>query len=121
MTKEELSAFANRAIDVAYAIVSIRNTHYRWGIEDNRGVLIESDGTIFVSFSFRDEDESVVLTEEDMSRPIEETVAMCKKKKQDEMARHLRLAEEKKENDRIEKEKRDRETYEKLKLKFENQ
>ena len=113
MKTEELSRIAKRAKEVGIAIYG------SLGDKDFDYVSIDEDGYIYVHFShyhYGDIDyESIFLSEEDMESPIEETVAKYKKIEQDKVEKE---AKEKLEKE-IAREKSDRETYERLKAKFE--
>lgn len=118
MKKEELAIISKRAKEVAIAICGWNESHFD-------SVQIDIDGGISVHFSRSfhgsPDYESVYLNEEDMELPIEQTVAKYKKIEQDFLDKQAKEEEEIKHKNKIAREKAERTTYEKLKVKFEGQ
>lgn len=116
MKKEELAIISKRAKQVAIALCG-------WNEDDFDNVRISIDGDISVHFSrslYGSPDyEIVYLSEEDMDLPIKQTLAKYKKIKQDLAKKRAKEEKEIEHKNKISREKAERTTYEKLKVKFE--
>lgn len=118
MKTEEIKALAIKAKEVGIAIYGTN------GNKDFDSVQIDEEGAISVHFSHyyhgETEYKMIYLTPDDITNPIEETIAKYKKKEQEEADRRLKEEQENKRKQEIQKEKQERELYEKLRAKFEN-
>ena len=119
MKTEELAEIAKKAKELGIAISG-------WSERDFDGVRINENGSISVHFSRHysgyDTDYDIIdLEEEDMVLPFEKTIIKYQKIAQDKAESDMKAKLEKEISDNIAKEKRERDTYEKLRMKFENQ
>lgn len=116
MKTEDLKKVAIRAKEVGIAIYGST------GNQDFDNIQIDQDGNISVHFSYgyggNIDYDTVYLTDDDMTNPIEVTVAKYKKIAQDGADKKAQEAIENELELKLEKEKEELETYKKLKAKF---